>query len=111
MRNLFLTPLAGYCPARQAAATFELLAVPELLNVQSAGVIALLLQNGLYRRWELVDIRRLRTRSLRGVVHAPDCLNDDPVWCLRSGKGASPSYGIIRTPANPRRTWVGRRGR
>src|SRR5262245_35682491 len=24
--------------------------------------------------------RRLPTRSLRGVVRAPDCLNDDPVW-------------------------------
>jgi hypothetical protein len=34
-----------------------------------------LLQKGLYRRH-----RRLLTRSLRGVVGAPDCLNDDPVW-------------------------------
>ena len=50
--------------------------LPELLNPSSAGAKALLLQKGLYRRRQLFDIRRLRTRSFRGVVHEPDFLND-----------------------------------
>jgi hypothetical protein len=80
MRNLFLA-LAGYGFARRAAAPLELIGIPELLNVSSAGAKALLLQNGLYRLRELFDIRRLPTRSFRSVVGAPDGLNDDPVWC------------------------------
>src|SRR5436309_1831420 len=80
MRNLFLA-LAGYCLARPPAAPLEPLGVPELLNAPSAGVIAPLLQKGLYHRWQFFDVRRLLIRILRGVVRAPDCLNDHPVWC------------------------------
>ena len=93
MRNLFLA-LAGYCLTRPPASPLELLVVPELLNAPSAGAKALLLQKGLYRRWQFFDIRRLRTRILRGVVRAPDCLNDDPALVLASALLAIGSAGF-----------------
>jgi membrane-bound metal-dependent hydrolase YbcI (DUF457 family) len=63
-RSLAATVLPG-----RPTAPLELLGLPELLNAPLAGGRALLFQYGQYLRWQLFDIRRFRTRSLRGVVH------------------------------------------
>src|SRR5262245_27937892 len=106
MRNLFLA-LAGYCLATRPTAPLELLGLPELLNVPFAGAKALPVQQELYRRAQLSDIRGLPTRSLRGVVLGLDFVIDHGrrgrrlQLCWRSARLA---FAVARI--GPARRWT-----